>query len=164
MYVSWRYTNSLARFFYIKDSCTVPPHLNIFLAFEQRSFKYILQTEVFILQIKVMLQYFHDALPMTWFHCLIGHQFQQWTHIIEVIHCSLQSMKCWPLFQSFRQLSTPASSTKSYFRHRFHYMQLKVKWSLGRTQIDMFEKTVLRKITGSKREEYSNKNTIKING
>ena len=103
-----------SRFYNIKASSSRQTYLNVFFVFQQWSFKYVFQTEIFTLQIKVMFQNLHDALPMTWFHCLVSHQFQQWTHIIEVIHCTLESMECWPLFQSFRQLPTPASSTGSH--------------------------------------------------
>lgn len=56
--------------------------------------------------VEVLTREFDEALPVSVFHGLVGHQVQQRTQLVEVVDCLLERREGWPLLQALRQLAT----------------------------------------------------------
>lgn len=82
-------------------------HLNLLLVLEEWGFQNVPQGEVLSLHIEDMTCGLLHALPMTWLHGFVGHQFQQRNHFIEVINSRAQVIKCLPFLQGTWETTTP---------------------------------------------------------
>ena len=87
------------------------PHLNLLLVLKQGCLKDVPQRKVLTLYIKRVACQFSNALPVSRFHCLVGHQFEQRHHVIEVLDGLAQVLVCLPLLEGSWQLATPAAHT-----------------------------------------------------
>jgi len=81
-------------------------HLDIFLVLQQRRFHEVPQQEVIRLDVESVAGDSGDTIPVSLLHCLVRHQFQQWTRLSEVVDSPAKVFKRLPLFQRLRQLPT----------------------------------------------------------
>lgn len=95
----------------IPTSKTKGIHLDILLELQQGGVHDVPEAEVVAVHLQRPTDDFCDALPMARLHGLIGHEFEERTHVVEVVDGLLEGVEGRPFLQALREFSASVEKT-----------------------------------------------------
>lgn len=87
-------------------------HLDVLLKLKQGGIHDVPEAEVVAVHLQRPADDLRDALPMTRLHGLVGHEFEERTHVVEVVDGLLEGVEGWPFLQALRELSASVERGK----------------------------------------------------
>lgn len=87
-------------------------HLDVLLELQQGGVHDVPEAEVVAVHLQRPADDLRDALPMTRLHGLVGHEFEERTHVVEVVDGLLEGVEGRPFLQALRELSASVERGK----------------------------------------------------